>query len=542
MTSTFIRFVVPTVAILVIAGLVAACVVVPSATPVPPSAAPSLAPSATLTSQPAAAPTSAPSATPTVGPSATSVPATVAAPATTAVPVTIVAPLQPSPASLAGHWEGSISVAGQNLTARVDLTREGDVLKGTADFPQQNAMGLALQNASQQGNKVHFEVLPAPNTAVFDGEMLGPDQIQGTFTQSGFAGDFTLIRKQVATSEAVPYRQEEVKFANDDVILAGTLTLPQGAGPFPAVVLITGSGPENRDEEVFGFPIFRVLADGLTRKGIAVLRYDDRGVGGSSAGTAADTSETFAGDVAAAVQYLKGRSEVDPKHIGLLGHSEGGIIAPMVAVSSPDVSFIILMSGPGTPGSRIIEEQARLIAEANGTPTADLEQQMELQKRTIQAAITGQGWDQIKADLLARFKKAAAEMPEDQRKALGDIDAWAARNVDAQVQALQSPWMQFFLTHDPAPVLEQVKVPVLALFGGLDLQVPAEENRVAIEKALTEGGNKDFALKTFPDANHLYQEAVTGSPSEYAELKPEFVPGFLDTISSWILAHTAPAQ
>jgi pimeloyl-ACP methyl ester carboxylesterase len=535
MTSTLIRFVAPTVAILVIAGLAVACAMVPSATPVPQSAT-SVPPSAT------SVPPTEPAAATTVQPSATSVPATVAAPATVIAPATIVAPLQPSPASVAGHWEGSISVAGQNLSARVDLTVEGDVLKGTADFPEQNAMGLPLQNASQQGNKIHFEVLPAPSTAVFDGDMMGPDQIQGTFTQSGFAGDFSLIRKQVATPEAVPYRQEEVKFANGDVTLAGTLTLPQGAGPFPAVVLITGSGPENRDEEIFGFPIFRVLADGLTRKGIAVLRYDDRGVGGSSAGTAADTSETFAGDVSAAVQYLKGRPEIDPKHIGLLGHSEGGIIAPMVAVSSPDVSFIILMSGPGVPGSRIIEEQARLIAEANGTPPADLEQQMELQKRTIQAAITGQGWDQLKADLLAWLKKSAAAMPEDQRKALGDIDAWAARNVEAQVQALQSPWMQFFLTHDPAPVLEQVKVPVLALFGGLDLQVPAEENRAAIEKALTEGGNKDFTLKTFPNANHLYQEAVTGSPSEYAKLKPEFVPGFLDTISDWILAHTAPAK
>jgi pimeloyl-ACP methyl ester carboxylesterase len=447
-----------------------------------------------------------------------------------------------SAASAAGHWEGSVAVAGQNLITRVDLTADGETLKGTVDFPQQNALGLPLQNASQQGSKVHFEVLPAPNTAVFDGQMAGADTIEGTFSQAAYTGDFTLTRKAVATPQAVPYREEEVTFNNGNVTLAGALTLPTGGGPFPAVVLISGSGPQNRDEEIFGFKVFGVLADSLTRRGIAVLRYDDRGVGGSSAGAAADTSETFAGDAAAAVQYLKGRPEIDPRHIGLLGHSEGGIIAPMVALRSPDVSFVILMSGPGVPGSRIVEEQARLISEASGTPADVLEEQAALQKRTIDAALTGQGWDAVKADLLAWYKREAARMPEEQRKALGDVDQWAEKSVGAQVAALQSPWMQFFLSHDPAPVLEKVKVPVLALFGGLDLQVPAEQNRDAVVKALEKGGNKDVTVKTFPDANHLYQKAVTGGPAEYATLPPEFVSGFLETIGDWILAHSGPAD
>jgi pimeloyl-ACP methyl ester carboxylesterase len=461
----------------------------------------------------------------------------------TAPPPTAAPPAAtPSAVSAAGHWEGSVAAAGQNIITRVDLAVEGDTLEGTVDFPQQNALSLPLEKASQQGNQVHFEALPAPRTAVFDGQMAGADKIEGTFSQAGFTGTFTLTRKEAATPEAVPYREEEVKFSNGDVALAGTLTLPQETGTYPAVVLITGSGPENRDEEIFGFKIFRVLADHLTRNGIAVLRYDDRGVGGSSAGTDADTSETYAGDVAAAVQYLKGRPDIDPKQIGLLGHSEGGIIAPMVAVRSPDVAFVILMSGPGVPGSRIIEEQARLINQASGLSPAEVKEKADLQKRVIDAALTGQGWDAVRADLLAEFKTAAAAMPEDQRKALGDIDTWAAKSVDAQISALQGPWMQFFLAHDPAPVLEQVKAPVLALFGGLDLQVPAEENRAAIVKALESGGNKDVTVKVFPDANHLFQKAVTGSPTEYATLKPEFVPGFLDTISDWILARTKTGQ
>jgi uncharacterized protein len=462
--------------------------------------------------------------------------------AATAAPLPTVAPTsEPAAASAAGHWEGSVAVAGQTLVTRVDLTAEGESLKGTVDFPQQNALGLPLQNASQQGNKVHFEALPAPNTAVFDGQITGADRIEGTFSQATYKGDFTLERKAVATPQAVPYREEEVTFKNGDVTLGGTLTLPPGNGPVPAVVLISGSGAQNRDEEIFGFKIFRVLADALTRKGIAVLRYDDRGIGASSAGGAADTSETFAGDVVAAVQYLKGRPEIDPKHIGLLGHSEGGIIAPLVAVRSPDVSFIILMSGPGVPGSRIIEEQARLINEASGLSPAEVKAKDDLEKRVIDAALTGQGWDAVRADLLAEFKKAAAAMPESQRKALGDIATWAAKSVDAQIAGLQGPWMQFFLSHDPAPVLEKVTVPVLALFGGKDLQVPAEENRDAVAKALEQGGNHDVTVKLFPDANHLYQKAVTGSPTEYASLPPEFIPGFLDTIGDWILAHSRSA-
>jgi len=503
--------------LLLILALASGCAPAPSATPAQPS------PTSLRLSPTSVLPESSP------------------APATEIPALTREATALPPADSAAGHWEGAVAVAGQNIITRVDLAADGGALKGAVDFPGQNALGLPLEKVSQQGKKVHFEVLPAPRTAVFDGELVDPDRIQGAFSQAGFTGDFSLIRKQVATPEAVPYREEEVKVSNGDVTLAGTLTLPSGGGPYPAVVLISGSGPENRDEEIFGFKIFRVLADALTRKGIAVLRYDDRGVGGSSAGTTLDTSETFAGDVAAAVQYLKGRPEVNPKEIGLLGHSEGGIIAPMVAVSSPDVAYVILMSGPGVPGSRIIVEQARLISEASGTSTADLKEQAALQKRSIDAALTGQGWDEVKADLIAYFKKAAAAMPESQRKALGDVDAWAAKSVEAQIALMQSPWMQFFLAHDPATVLEKVQVPVLALFGGLDLQVPAEENRAAIEKALERGGNKDVTVKVFPDANHLYQAAKTGSPAEYAMLKPEFTPGFLDTISEWILAHTKVA-
>ncbi len=482
--------------------------------------------------------TSSPVAGATVVPSATVPPQeTATIPPATAPVETPSASQTSAGAGIDGHWEGAVQVAGQDLIARVDLTTEDGNPKGTVDFPQQNALGLKLEKVSRQNEKVHFEVLPQPNTAVFDGKVVGDGVIEGTFEQAGYKGTFRLERAPVATAEPVPYREEQVTFRNGDVTLAGTLALPPAQGPHPAVVLITGSGPENRDEEIFGFKIFRVLADHLTRNGIAVLRYDDRGVGGSSPGTQEDTSETFASDVLAAVQYLQGRPDVNPKEIGLLGHSEGGIIAPMVATRSPDVAFIILMSGPGVPGRQILEAQSELILKASGASEDQIKEQTALQKRSIEAALTGQGWDEVKADLRNWYLKEAADMPEDQRKAMGDADKWADRMVQAQLDALQSPWMKFFLTYDPAPTLEKVKVPVLALFGGLDLQVPAETNRNAIMKALDKGGNTDHEAKTFADANHLYQRAVTGSPAEYATLKPEFTAGFLDAISDWILAR-----
>jgi pimeloyl-ACP methyl ester carboxylesterase len=501
---------------------------------------------------PAAAPTPAQATVaPAVQPTATAAPLAAPIPATATVPPEAATPKavdtsQPSGDSLDGHWEGAVEVAGQNLTTRVDFKTEGGVLKGTVDFPQQNANGLPLEKVSRQGDKLHFEVLPSPRTAVFDGALQGTDKITGSFQQAVYVGTFHLERTPVQASEPLPYKEEEVTFRNGDVTLAGTLTLPETQGPHPAVVLITGSGAENRDEEVFGFKVFRVLADHLTRKGIAVLRYDDRGVGGSSTGTEQDTSETSADDVAAAVKFLQRRPDINPEEIGLVGHSEGGIIAPMVAVRSsdaggPPVAFLILMSGPGQPGRQILADQTGLILKANGASQAVIDEKVALEKRAIEAAMTGQGWEEVKAEIRKQYQAAAAALSDDQRKAIGDVNQWVEKSVEAQVQALKSPWMQFFLAYDPAPALEKVTAPVLALFGGLDTQVPAEANRDAVMKALDKGGNKDHTAKIFPDANHLYQSAVTGSPNEYATLKPEFTAGFLDSISDWILARVPVA-
>ncbi len=451
---------------------------------------------------------------------------------------------------IAGHWEGAISIMGQDLGIKVDFRSDATGLKASIDIPMQGAIGLPLTNVKFETPKVHFELPAGPGLAVFDGEMKG-DQISGSFSQSGMTGTFQLKRAQAAPEAAgprptLPYKEEEVAFKNGDVTLAGTLTLPASQAPVPAVVLITGSGPQNRDEEIFGFKPFRLIADHLGRNGVAVLRYDDRGVGASTGSINEGTTEDFAKDALAGVAFLKTRPAIDPKRIGLCGHSEGGVVAPIAAARSNDVAFIVLIAGMGVTGEKILFAQGEAIARADGAPDEAIRKQIEFQKRTFEAVRTGKGWDELRADLQKQARAQVEKMPEAQRKAITDVDQYVNMMVNAQLAMPRSAWFKYFLDYDPATSLEKVHCPVLALFGEHDLQVPAEMNAKAISEALARAGNKDVTIKIIPKANHLFEEAVTGSPSEYDSLAKEFVPGFLDTLTSWIrqkngLGATPPA-
>lgn len=441
---------------------------------------------------------------------------------------------------LVGNWEGAISIMGSELGIMVVFEQAGEGLAAQIDIPQQGAMGLALANVRHDDPVVHFE-LPAPQgTAVFEGERTG-DLIAGTFTQAGIAGTFTLSRGVDATEDLAqpeqpaPYREEEVSFANGNITLAGTLTIPPSGGPFPAVVMITGSGAQNRDEELFGFKPFRMIADHFTRNGIAVLRYDDRGVGGSTGSVSESTSEDFAGDVQAAIRHLRERTEIDAARIGLVGHSEGGIVAPMVAVRDDSVAFIVLMAGTSVSGETILYAQGEAILRANGGTDAQLRDQRNMQSRTFEVIRTGEGMTELEADVRQQARAGIDSLPPDQRAAIVDVDAAVDAQVKGQLDAIRSRWFRFFLDYDPAVALEQVKVPVLALFGELDLQVPPEVNREPMADALARSGNPDVTMHTFPRANHLFLTATTGSPNEYPTMEKEFVPGFLEMMTEWIL-------
>lgn len=341
-----------------------------------------------------------------------------------------------------------------------------------------------------------------------------------------------------------PYDEQEVAYENkkDGVKLAGTFTLPRSKGPFAAVLLITGSGPQDRNETVFGHKPFLVLADHLTRQGIAVLRVDDRGVGKSTGKFAEATSEDFAADALAGVEYLKTRREVEPRRIGLVGHSEGGLIAPLVAAASTDVAFIVMMAGPGLTGEQIIYLQSVLISRAAGISDNLIAQNRGAQERIF--AILKQEKDNVLAerrirevadsfrDLAARIR---AETPEEQKKAANVI----AAAIEGQAKMVVSPWLRFFLTYDPRPTLMKVRCPVLAIIGEKDLQVPAKENLGEIRQALAVGGNKDYTVLALPNLNHLFQTASTGNIAEYQQIEETISPVALDKISNWILKHTS---
>jgi uncharacterized protein len=340
-----------------------------------------------------------------------------------------------------------------------------------------------------------------------------------------------------------PYYEQEVVFQNvkDRVRLAGTLTLPLSMAPFPAVVLCTGSGPQDRNEEVFGHKPFLVLADHLTRLGIAVLRVDDRGVGKSTGTFTEATSEDFAADALAAVEYLKTRKEIDPSEIGLLGHCEGGLIASMVAVQSRDVAFLVMMAGPGLRGDQISLGPGGADLEA-GLISDELIAQLRAAQDRIFSIIKQ---EQHHGGAEARVRKEAevfrhiatrirAESTGFQRKKAETV----AASIESQPPVLLSRWFRFYLRYDPRTALMKVKCPVLAINGDKDIQVPAQANLKVIREALESGGNKDYSVLMLPNLNHLFQTADTGAISEYARIEETLSVLALDTVSDWILKHT----
>ena len=440
----------------------------------------------------------------------------------------------PSPAALSGRWEGAISIMGAELAITVEFATPDGALAATIDIPQQGAKGLPLKNVSYRPPRVRFELPTGPGVATFDGERRG-DEIAGTFSQGGAAGTFRLGRRAgspVPAEAPRPYREEEVAYATPAGSFACTLTLPPH--PLAAVALLTGSGPQNRDEELLGFKPFRLIADHLSRAGVATLRCDDRGVGGTTAGRAEATTSDFADDAVAAVAFLRARPELAGLPVGLLGHSEGGVVAPLAATRTRGVAFLVLVSALGTTGERVLLDQAELIGRAGGASDADVRAEAALQMRLFAATRSGAGWDAVTAEARALALTKLEALPEEQRRALGDLGAYADRAIAGQLAMARSPWFKYFLDYDPAVALTKVRCPVLATFGEKDLQVPAGPNRDAIAAALARGGNTSVTTRVFAGANHLYQKSVTGSPSEYATLAKEFVPELLPAISNWI--------
>lgn len=335
-------------------------------------------------------------------------------------------------------------------------------------------------------------------------------------------------QEEAINSGALPYKHQIVSFdgAASHVKLSGTLTTPEGVGPFPAVVLVAGSGKHTRDEEVLGHKVFLVLADYLTRRGIAVLRYDKRGVGESKGDFQEATTNDFAADAEAAVAFLRSQHDIDPQHVGVIGHSEGGTIAPIVAAHDAKVSFIVLLAGTAIPGDKLLATQIYLIHKANGEPEEKIKAEREINEEIFAAAAGAANGAEAKSRAEAIFDKAKQE-----HKIPAEVD-----KSKAGLDGLNSAWLRQFLSYDPAPTLRKLTVPVLALNGSLDLQVPPKEDLDGMRSALS--NNKDATIVELPKLNHLFQAAKTGAPSEYGVIEETINPAALKTIGDWVVAHT----
>lgn len=332
-----------------------------------------------------------------------------------------------------------------------------------------------------------------------------------------------------------PYECRDVEVVNDLSMfkLAGTLTIPNAPGKHPAAILITGSGPQDRDETIFDHKPFLVIADHLTRHGIAVLRLDDRGFGGSTGNHATATTQDFASDIAAALTFLRDQSEIDANRIGLIGHSEGGIIAPLVAATRPqEVKFMVLLAAPCIPGAELLKEQSELMARAAGMK----EEAIAVQNQAMPALLAMVERDADNEEIAAYIREeglkqaTAAGADPNSPETIAAVDAV----VKAQSQMLTTPWMRWFIKYDPRPILTSINCPVLALNGSLDTQVPAQVNLAEIEKALKKAGNTDVTTREFPGLNHLFQTARTGALDEYAQIEETFAPDALEAMTSWI--------
>jgi pimeloyl-ACP methyl ester carboxylesterase len=352
----------------------------------------------------------------------------------------------------------------------------------------------------------------------------------------GLLGFSVFITTAAATQEAPP-REEEIVFTNGEVKLAGTLALPVGRGPFPAVVLLSGSGPQNRDSAIVGFRPFKLIAEHLSRSGIAVLRYDDRGVGGSSGSIPESTTDDFSGDALAAVKFLAARPDIQKSRLGLVGHSEGALTAAIAASKSRDVAFIVWLAGSGVRGDEVLRQQATDLARAAGADAETLGRILAAHKRLLELVHDGGTVEEITSITRTLARAQMQTLPEAQRKAIPNIDAAVEAMLPAQVAAIRSRWFRSFISFDPATALERVTCPVLAIFGDRDMQVPPALNRPPVEAALARAGNRQVTTKVYLEANHLFQPAKTGSPSEYTALPKAFVPGLLDDIAAWIAAR-----
>jgi pimeloyl-ACP methyl ester carboxylesterase len=435
-----------------------------------------------------------------------------------------------------GSWTGGI----QGMPLVFDIFNTDGNYTAKMQSPSQSKSFLPMDTATVEGSKIILVLQVYKIT--YEGVLIDR-KIKGTFTQGDFSGEMNLEKKAYEEGTPnrpqepkapFPYKAEEVSFINpkaNSIQLAGTLTIPNDVKRPPVVILISGSGPQDRNEELFDHKPFLVLADYLTRNGIAVLRCDDRGVAASEGTQKGATSADFATDVAAAIAYLKTRKDINKKQIGLLGHSEGGLIAPIViANNQKDVAFFVSLAGPGLRGDQVLLLQMRKGAELSGAPENELDFETNLMDQLFKKILASNDSsnEDLQKELQLMMIAAATKAPAALQP------KYSQPFITAMTKEFSNNWMRFFLTYDPAIHLQKVTCPVLAINGSLDYQVMPDVNLSGMESAFLKAKNKDVTLKKLPGLNHLFQNAKTGSAEEYGQIEETFDPVTLQLVGSWI--------
>jgi uncharacterized protein len=438
-----------------------------------------------------------------------------------------------------GKWFGVLKVQSVQLRLVFNIDKTQNGYTATMDSPDQGAKGIPVTTTSFENSILKLEITPA--TIQYEGTLQKDNTIVGVFKQRGQSFEMNLSREAEKVNRpqepAKPYGyyEEDVVFENkkDKITLAGTLTLPKKEGNFPAVILISGSGPQNRDEEVLGHKPFLVLSDYLTRNGIAVLRYDDRGIARSKGDFKTATSLDFASDVEAALQYLNTRKEIIKNKVGLVGHSEGGMIAPMVASKANNkVGFIVLLAGPGISGDQLLLLQQEQIGKINHVNDDDLQKSKKINTKIFELISKSNNAATLKTDLTNYIKQTLKDNPS----ATAITEENQEQYINQEVTKLTSPWIQYFIKYNPEVFLSKVKCPVLALNGDKDLQVSSKQNLAGIKKALEKAGNKKTEILEMLGLNHFFQVCETGSPTEYATIEQTMSPQVLEKITQWIIS------
>ena len=441
---------------------------------------------------------------------------------------------------ISGDWSGKAKRGEKEITFIFNIKRENGKYSAIMNVPTFRVSGMKPATTTFTNGKLTIDGsnLGMSYIANFNNEL---QQFEGTYKEGGIemvlnlkkgAVEVEYQRRPQEPIKPYPYYEEEVNFQNKEanITLAGTLTLPNKDGKFPVVILISGSGPQDRDETFMGHKPFLVLADHLTKQGIGVLRFDDRGQGESKGDFGSATTEDFSKDVLSAITYLKTRKEVDKKNIGLIGHSEGGIIAPLVANNSNDIAFIVLLASTGISGAELSVIQSKTLRQF---PVKDEKAYEENSRKAIAIVTSDKSKEEIKTELTAHYNNFLRPILSGLMVPEKNINTFISSQVDTSIK----PWSRYFLQYNPADEIEKLQIPVLSLNGSKDTQVDAKINQNGIRQALIKGGNQDYKIIELESLNHFFQECETGKMDEYRKIEQTFSPIALKEISSWVLEH-----